>query len=134
VSTAATSSTPTAAATPPTNTGNAADTAWTPQPVNYQYWAVKFQPYLEFALNTVVNIYLGKWASLRLTLNVEQFQAYLFADAAMWYQFDTSNPTVPASTSSFPSPTPKYYTNYKNYFLCSDAGATVKNILMSINF
>jgi hypothetical protein len=102
VSTAATSSTPTAAATPPTNTGNSADTAWTPQPVNYQYWAVKFQPYLEFALNTVANIYLGKWASLRLTLNVEQFQAYLFADAAMWYQFDTSNPTVPASTSSFP--------------------------------
>jgi hypothetical protein len=69
--------------------------------VNYQYWAVKFQPYLELALNTVFNLHLGKWASFRLTLNIDSFQAFIWGDAAMWYQFDTSNPMNPSKTSSF---------------------------------
>jgi len=89
---------------------------------------------MEIALNTVANVHLGKWGSLTLSLNVDQFQAFLWGDAALWYQFDTSNPTNPSSSSSFYVSTAKYHTNYKNYFLCSDAGATVKNILMSINF
>lgn len=119
--------------TPPTIPTNPHDLAWSPEPRNYQYWAVKFQPYLKFALNTVINLHLGKWASMRVTLNIDDFQASIWGDAAMWYQFDTSNPTNPSKTSAFYSASTKYETNYKNYFLCSDAGVNVKPILMSIN-
>jgi hypothetical protein len=56
--------------------------------------------------------------------------AYFWADFAVWYQYDSSNPQNPAIP---PVTGTTYYTNYLNYFLVSDGGVTVQPILMTFN-
>ena len=43
----------------------------------------------------------------------------LWADIAIWYQYSSANPNLA--------------TNYKNYFICSDAGLTIAPILLTVN-
>lgn len=56
---------------------------------------------------------------------METFKSFFWADVALWYQYDSTNPDNPTTSG--------YYTNYRNYFLCSDGGLTVKNILMTMS-
>ena len=120
-------------ATPPTTTTNPYDTAYAPQPKKYQYWAVKVMPYVETQLLATSTIQIGQIASIDLTFNLEDFKSYIWADAALWYQFDSTDPLNILATNVVDTGAVHENTNYKNYFLCSDAGITVKPILMSIN-
>ncbi len=52
--------------------------------------------------------------------------AYIWADVALWYQYDSLNPKHPSKIDGGIS------TNYRNYFLCSDAGLTLKPIDFTI--
>lgn len=61
---------------------------------------------------------------LDINFDVTSFKSYLFGEGSIWYQYDSSNPTIPNSGS--------IQTNYRNYFLCGGYGITVKPILMSI--
>lgn len=101
------------------------DTAYTPTAKKYQYWAVKLKPYLETQFLVTNKIYIDQLLQIDFTFNLESFKSYLWADASVWYQYDSTNPETPASSG--------IYSNYKNYFFCTDSGLTVKPILMSIN-
>jgi len=107
--------------TPPTDF----DPAYTPLAQKYQYWAVKFKPYVETQFVMTNKIYLDQILQIDFTFNLESFKAYLWGDAAVWYQYDSTNPENPVDSG--------WTTNYRNYFLCTDSGITVKPILMSIN-
>ena len=70
-------------------------------------------------------VYLDQIFQIDLTFNLESFKSYIWGDAAIWYQYDSTNPDNPDGSGQT--------TNYRNYFFCTDAGLTVKPILMSIN-
>ena len=59
--------------------------------------------------------------SLDLNIDVTSFKSFAWAEASVWYQYDSSNPKI----NGIP-------TNYRNYFFCYGAGVTVKPILMAI--
>ncbi len=59
--------------------------------------------------------------SLDLNIDVTSFKTFAWAEASVWYQYDSSNPKI----NGIP-------TNYRNYFFCTGAGVTVKPILMAI--
>jgi hypothetical protein len=103
------------------------DTAWTPTDKKYQYWAVKIKPYFETQFIASSRIFVQDLLQIDFTFDLESFKSYLWGDAAMWYQYDSTNPTDEYTAD----PTK---TNYNNYFLCSDSGLTIKPILLSINF
>lgn len=105
--------------------GGAFDAAWTPTSKKYQYWAIKLKPYFETQLKIQNKIYIDQIMQIDFSFDLESFKSYFWADVAMWYQYDSTDPQNPASSG--------YYTNYRNYFFCSDGGLTVKPILMSIN-
>lgn len=101
------------------------DTTYTTIAQKYQYWAVKFKPYIETQFVMTNKIYLDQILSIDFTFNLESFKAFIWGDVAVWYQYDSTNPENPADSGET--------TNYRNYFLCTDAGLTVKPILISIN-
>jgi hypothetical protein len=103
------------------------DNAWTPTDKKYQYWAVKIKPYFETQFIASSRIFVQDLLQIDFTFDLESFKSYLWGDAAMWYQYDSTNPTDEYTAD----PTK---TNYNNYFLCSDSGLTIKPILLSINF
>lgn len=103
------------------------DTAWTPTDKKYQYWAVKLKPYFETQFVAQSRIFIQDVMQIDFTFDLESFKSYLWGDVALWYQYDSTNPENLYTAN----PTK---TNYNNYFLCSDAGLTIKPILMSINF
>jgi hypothetical protein len=90
-------------------------------PKKYQYWAIKLKPYLETQFSLQNKIYADQILSLDLNIDVTSFKTFAWAEASVWYQYDSSNPKV----NGIP-------TNYRNYFLCTGAGVTVKPILMAI--
>ena len=68
-------------------------------------------------------IYADQIFQLDLNIDVTSFKTYAWAEASIWYQYDSSNPKIP--NTNIP-------TNYRHYFFCSGAGITVKPILMAI--
>ena len=62
------------------------------------------------------------------SINLESFKSYIWGDTALWYQYDSTNPTNPSTAT-----TDALSTNYRNYFMCTDSGVTVKPILFTIN-
>ncbi len=66
------------------------------------------------------------------TFDLDSFKSYIWADLAAWYQYDSTNPQNPLESQTITTAGNRQYTNYKNYFLSTDAGVTVKPILMSI--
>lgn len=90
-------------------------------PKKYQYWAIKLKPYVETQFSIQNKIYADQIFSLDLNIDVNSFKAFAWADASIWYQYDSSNPKVNGIS-----------TNYRNYFFCTGAGVTVKPILMAV--
>jgi hypothetical protein len=90
-------------------------------PKKYQYWAIKLKPYLETQFSLQNKIYADQLFQIDLNIDVTSFKAYAWAEASVWYQYDSSNPTINGNP-----------TNYQNYFFCKGAGLTVKPILMAI--
>jgi hypothetical protein len=70
-------------------------------------------------------VYLQNILQVDFTFNLESFKSFLWGDTAVWYQYDSTNPDNPDGSEE--------YTNYKNYFFCTDSGLTIKPILMTIN-
>lgn len=112
-----------APATPPATLGSYENAA-TNTAKKYQYWSVKVKPYLETQLSIQNKIYVDQLLQLDLNFDITSFKSFLFGEGSIWYQYDSSNPTIPNSNGM--------QTNYRNYFLCGGYGITVKPILMSI--
>lgn len=90
-------------------------------PKKYQYWAIKLKPYLETMLSIQNKIYADQLFQIDLNIDVTSFKAFAWAEASIWYQYDSSNPKI----NGIP-------TNYRNYFFCRGVGITIKPILMAI--
>ena len=101
------------------------DTTYTPIAQKYQYWAVKLKPYIETQFVMTSKLYLENIMQIDFTIDLESFKSYIWGDMAVWYQYDSTNPDNPADSGE--------YTNYRNYFFCTDSGITIKPILISIN-
>jgi hypothetical protein len=80
------------------------------------------KPYLETQFSVQNKIYADQIMQLDLNIDVTSFKSYAWAEASIWYQYDSSNPKTSNGMS----------TNYRNYFFCYGAGITVKPILMAI--
>ena len=72
-------------------------------------------------------IFIDNFMQVDLSINLESFKSYIWGDASLWYQYDSTNPINPSSSTT------DLKTNYRNYFGCTDAGITVKPILLTIN-
>lgn len=101
------------------------EAAYVPTAKNYQYWSMKFAPYVQTNIQLSNTFYFDQLFSINLSMQLSSFKALIWADFAFWWQYDGTNPQNPLLSSS--------YTNYKNYFICSDGGITIKPILFSIN-
>jgi hypothetical protein len=91
-------------------------------PRKYQYWAIKLKPYFETQFSVQNRIYMDQMFQLDLNVEVTNFKSFAWAEASIWYQYDSSNPIINGEEI-----------NYRNYFFCFGAGVTVKPILMTIS-
>lgn len=78
--------------TPPEVGATVYDSAYIPTAKKYQYWAVKFKPYLETQFVVTNKIYIDQILQIDFTFNLESFKSYLWGDASVWYQYDSTNP------------------------------------------
>lgn len=78
--------------TPPTAGSNPYDTPYTPTAKNYLYYALKIAPYISTNIQIQTQLFISQLFSINLAFSVSSFKALLWADAAFWYQFDSTNP------------------------------------------
>jgi hypothetical protein len=115
----------TAPITPPPPAAASYEAAYSPTAKQYQYWALKIKPYIETQVIISTTVFVSQLLQIDFSFDMDSFKSMFWIDTAIWYQYDSTNPQNPAGSS--------YYTNYRNYFWCTDGGFTIKPILMSIN-
>ena len=61
------------------------DNPWTPTAKKYQYWAIKFKPYIDTMLKLTNTFYVDQVFQIDLNINMESFKSAFWADVSLWY-------------------------------------------------